>query len=112
MAMEDSMLSPSFLEEQYADAQPSQTEVRISLMAAASMVEYGGYEAAAGLLPGNHYRKARGEGCYHLRVTDQGAFLHWDQWDPRRSPVRHFLESPALVLPVVAAAVVVMAVRK
>ncbi len=106
------MLSPSFLEEQYADAQPSQTEVRISREAAASMVEYGGYEAAVGLLPGDHYRKARGEGCYHLRVTDEAAFLHWDHWDPRRSPVLHFFESPALVLPAVAAAVVLMASRK
>ena len=106
------MHSPSFPEERQADAQPSQTEVRISLGAAAGMVAYGGYEAAVGLLPGGHYRKARGEGCYHLRVTSEAAFLHWDQWDPRRSPVRHFFESPALVLPVVAAAVVLLAVRK
>jgi len=102
------MLSPSFAEEQYADAQASQTEVRISLEAVASMVEYGGYEPAVGLLPGNHYRKPRGEGCYHLRVTDEAAFLHWDQWDPRRSPVRHFFESPALVIPVLGVVAVVM----
>lgn len=105
------MLSPFFLEEQYADAQPSQTEVRISLEVAASMVGYGGYQPAVGLLAGEHYRKARGEGCYHLRVTGEAAFLHWDQWDPRRSPVRHFFESPALVLPALAV-VVLVAARK
>ncbi len=93
------MLVWTFPAERQVDALPSQTNVRLSYEAAASLVQSGSYERATGLMAGVHYRKARGNGCYHLRIHEGSAYLHWEKWDPRRFPVRHFLESPALALP-------------
>jgi hypothetical protein len=57
------------------------------------------YRKSSGLGPGTHYRKRRGEGCFHLRVQEDGSsFLHWDRWDPDLHPVKHFFEASEFVV--------------
>ena len=82
--------------EQEADRRANPDEVRISVADAYVLLDDAGYQQARGLLPGWHFRKERGEGCYHLRVHGHHAWLHWDRWDPRRHTIQHFFETPAL----------------
>ncbi|ATB33223.1 hypothetical protein [Melittangium boletus] len=84
------------LAEQRVDALARQVELEVSLHEARWLLAGGQYEAHVGLGAGRHYRKPRRDGCYHLRVNGQRAFLHWDEWDPRRHPIEHFFETPAL----------------
>jgi len=74
----------------------NQVEVEIGMSTARQLLKSGGYRQAMGLLRGKHFRKELGSGCYHLRMVGQRAWLHWDRWDPRRFPVQHFFETPAL----------------
>lgn len=94
------------------DRLASQVDVELTRHAAYALVRDPAYEESYGLLPGRHYRKRRGEGCYHLRVRGNLAWLHWDGQDPRRFPVGHFFETPMLWVPsalaVAVAAVVVI----
>ncbi len=79
------------------DRLPAQTEMQIPMHVADALLDGGGYEAVSlGLKEGKHYRKQRASGCYHLRIEGGRAFLHWDQWDPRRHPLRHTAETPEL----------------
>lgn len=75
-------------------------EVQLVALEVAELLALGEYERSRGLYPGRHFRRARGQGCYHLRVRPDGsaAWLHIDRWDPRRYPVRHFLEVRELAL--------------
>ena len=82
--------------EQVVDQRTNQDEVSISMADAYDLMDDPDYEEARGILPGWHFRKERGEGCYHLRVRGDSAWLHWDRWDPRRYPIQHFFETPAL----------------
>lgn len=85
--------------EQRVDGLGNQVELSIGANAGLELQADGGYERSWGLLPGSHYRKVRGRGCYHLRVSEHRAWLHWDRWDPRRYPLEHFAETPALWAP-------------
>ena len=60
----------------------------------AALLSSGDYQSSRGMWRGRHYRRARGTGCYHLRVLPDGsrAWLHRDRWDPRRYPLRHAIE--------------------
>ncbi len=78
------------------DVLARQVEAELPLWEAHALLQAGGYQAASGLGSGRHYRKARHQGCYHLRIDGQRAYLHWDEWDPRRFPVEHFFETPTL----------------
>jgi len=53
-----------------------------------------GYEAHRGLRPGcNHWRKSKDKGCFHITMHKSGVNrIHWDRWDPRHHPIRHFWE--------------------
>lgn len=82
----------------------NQVDIEIAMTEAQHLVCYGGYEPATGLYPGEHWRRGEGEACFHLRVHGSRAWLHWDRWDPRRYPVQHFFETPALWLPSAAVA--------
>jgi len=82
--------------ERQVDALPNQMNRALTGAEAVLLIQAGGYQRAFGLLGGDHFRKRRGNGCYHLRVVGPRAFLHWDRWDPRRFPVEHFFETPAL----------------
>jgi len=57
-------------------------------------LELGGYEPAAGLRRrSKHWRKSKDRGCFHITIKKNGnARIHWDAWDPRRHPLRHFCE--------------------
>ena len=94
------------------DRLASQVDVELTRSAARALVRDRAYEESYGLLLGRHYRKRRGEGCYHLRVRGDRAWLHWDGQDPRRFPVGHFFETPVLWVPsavaIAVAAVVVI----
>lgn len=74
-------------------------EVEISMNTARALIRDPAYEESFGLLPGKHYRKERGLGCYHLRVRRDRAWLHRDGRDPRRDPLGHFIETPGLWVP-------------
>lgn len=76
----------------------AQVEVAIPLEVARELVELGGYAPARGMFRGRHWRRERGTGCYHLRVHDGSAWLHWDAFDPRRYPIRHALETPEIAV--------------
>lgn len=82
--------------ERLIDGLQNQVEREISIDSARKLLASGCYRKATGLGAGAHYRRNRGKGCYHLRVSGGRAWLHWDRWDPRRYPVRHFFETPAL----------------
>ncbi|GEM_PF-6216401 len=82
--------------ERRADRCANQVEIEVGHRETRELLALDGYDKASGLLVGKHFRKERGDGCYHLRVTNSGATLHWDRWDPRRFPLRHFFETPAL----------------
>jgi len=82
--------------ERTVDRQASQVDVPIDLDVAGELLDDDVYEDAVGLFPGQHFRKDRGDGCYHLRIHRNRAWLHRDRWDPRRYPVEHFFETPAL----------------
>lgn len=94
--------------ERRVDRLRPQKNIRLSRAQADELLSSGHYERHLGLGVGTSYRRARGNGCYHLRLRGRHACFHWDQWDPRRFRVRHFLETPALVVP--AAIVSVLAV--
>ncbi len=82
-----------------ADAQPAQIDIALTDEELQALLDSGDYEPTPwGLVPGQHFRKARGKGCYHLRISwlDGRGYLHWDRWDPRRYPVEHFFETPTL----------------
>lgn len=74
-------------------------ELKITGAALKILLDSGFYKRAIGLNPGIHYRKEWNKGNFHLRVTKDGAYLHWDKWDPRRYPIRHILEVPELWKP-------------
>lgn len=82
--------------EVHVDKLARQVELEIPLWEAQELLQRGSYLEASGLGSGRHYRKQRQHGCYHLRIDGQRAYLHWDEWDPRRFPVEHFFETPAL----------------
>jgi hypothetical protein len=94
--------------ERQIDQVPPRCSRRLAPEAARVLLDSGEYDESVGLAPGRHFRKARGVGCYHLRIHEGRADLHWDEWDPRRYPVQHFFEVPELWIP--AAAVAVLAV--
>ena len=95
--------------ERAVDATRQQTEVRLSLADAEALRRTGGYQKSFGLkFWGRHYRKRRGDGCYHLMLFDHHATLHWDRSDPRRHPLDHFAETPVLWVPTVAVAGIAM----
>jgi len=74
-----------------------QVDVQIEQLQARALLAGGLYELSFGLADGRHFRRERGEGCYHLRIASDGrCFLHRDEQDPRRHPVGHFFETPAL----------------
>lgn len=75
---------------------PARQEASIPLSAARALLRSGWYDPHFGMLPGRHYRRRVGDGCLHLRVSGRQATLHWDEWDPRRYPVRHWFEVPIL----------------
>lgn len=93
-------------EESAVDALPSQVERPLRLTDALTLRGSVGYKAANGLYGGTHYRKERGNGCYHLRIHGKRAWLHWDRWDPGRLPLAHFAETPELVWGAVAVGLV------
>jgi hypothetical protein len=102
-------LSPIVLAERQVGRLPRQVDIDVLPDTALNLIQSGEYELSTGLLPGVHYRKERGNGCYHLRLADSRAFMHWDAWDPRRFPIAHFFETPKLWVPtigVVAAAAI------
>lgn len=68
----------------------------IPLADAAELLRTGLFAKHDGLFPGKHYRMEDGEGCIHLRVHGDKAFIHRDQYDPRRFPLEHMWESPLL----------------
>jgi hypothetical protein len=94
--------SPLAASEARADQTPCQAELPLTLAEARALLDTGAYAPHRGIGPGAHYRKERGAGCYHLRVCDDVAYLHWDGWDPRRYPLRHVLETPVLWRPIAA----------
>jgi hypothetical protein len=53
-----------------------------------------GYEPHFGLRPkSEHWRKSLEEGCFHITLHRKGKCrMHWDAWDPRKYPLKHFLE--------------------
>ncbi len=53
-----------------------------------------GYEPHVGLRPhSKHWRKEKDSGCFHITIHKNGKCrMHWDSWDPRRFPVKHFFE--------------------
>lgn len=57
-------------------------------------LELNGYQPHAGLRPrSKHWRKPKDKGCFHITLHQNGKCrMHWDAWDPRRYPVRHFCE--------------------
>ncbi|MBM7112467.1 hypothetical protein [Archangium primigenium] len=73
-----------------------QEELEISLTEAHWLLEDDRYQVHFGIGSGRHYRKPRSNGCYHLRIDGTRAFIHWDEWDPRRHPIEHFFETPVL----------------
>ena len=71
---------------------PPQCEVEITYTEARKLIEFCGYRESIGLKQGEHYRRAKGKGCFHLR-TDRGmAYLHWDSRDPGRFSLEHLWE--------------------
>lgn len=66
--------------------------VRSEVVTGAVEADLIGYERSAGLFPGRHYRRKYGDGCFHARVYRDVVYLHFDNWDPARFPVRHWLE--------------------
>lgn len=82
--------------EQRVDALAAQVDLVLTRGEAENLLASGEYAQSFGLRGGHHFRKNRGDGCYHLRVDGQRALLHWDAWDPRRFPVQHFFETPEL----------------
>jgi hypothetical protein len=79
-------------------------ELQISDDELKALVKSGKYKRHIGLMPGEHYRRKKGKGSYHLRVKGNKAYVHWDKWDPRRHPVRHALEVPRLWKPLLKSA--------
>lgn len=75
---------------------PSQKEVEIAPYEASEMMSSGLYTNDIGLFEGQHFRRADGNGCFHMRIHNGRFFLHRDSWDPRRFPVAHFFETPGL----------------
>jgi hypothetical protein len=53
-----------------------------------------GYKPHSGLRPkSKHWRKPKDKGCFHVTKHKSGQWrMHWDMWDPRRHPFRHFSE--------------------
>ena len=53
-----------------------------------------GYEPHSGLRPrSKHWRKPKDKGCFHITRHKNGQWrMHWDAWDPRKHPLRHFGE--------------------
>jgi hypothetical protein len=100
-------LSMLFHEEAAVQQLANQVNVDVAPAVAQAMIAYGGYAPSFGLLIGQHFRKGLGQGCLHLRVFNGRAWLHWDRYDPRRFPLKHFFESPALWVPVAGVALVV-----
>ncbi|MGQ0503705.1 MAG: hypothetical protein ACT4TC_00120 [Myxococcaceae bacterium] len=74
----------------------AQVDIELSKAEILELLNSGHYQVSGGLRGGRHYRKERGNGCFHLRVLGEQAYLHWDQWDPRRYPLQHFFETPEL----------------
>jgi len=79
---------------------PKHRELKIAGAEGKILLESGFYQRDIGLKQGKHYRRKFGRGNFHLRITKDGVFLHWDKWDPRRYPVQHFLEVPGLWKPI------------
>ncbi len=76
---------------------PAGVPVPLTPEEARALLDCGRYRAHGGLGRGLHFRARKGEGCYHLIIRrGRPAELHWDQWDPRRYPLRHLLEVPKL----------------
>ena len=96
--------------EQLVQRHPPQHEVQISEHEARHMIRSGQYQRSEGLFQGRHFRRAHGQRCFHLRVHEGCAFLHWDRWDPRRYPLQHTLETPLLWGPLLALLAGVVAV--
>lgn len=82
--------------EDYVARAPPQQEHPLGSQTARALLRSGRYQPSIGLFPGRHFRKRKGDGCFHLRLHDGQAWLHWDAWDPRRFPIAHVLETPAL----------------
>lgn len=82
--------------EHRVDTLKRQVELPISLNEAHELLRTGGYHKDIGWYRGEHYRKVRGRGCYHLRIHDGRAWLHWDGRDPRRDLIGHIAETPQL----------------
>lgn len=78
------------------DRLDNQQDIELTTYEANTLLRGGGYVEAFGLYLGRHYRRQRGEGCYHLRIDGNRAWLHWDRWDPRRFSLEHFFETPML----------------
>lgn len=98
------------LAEKRVDGLARQIEMQLSTEDLFELVTSGRYAKSIGMKRGEHFRADRGIGCYHLRVGEETAYLHWDGYDPRRAPVRHVMETPLLLVGAVAAASVVAAV--
>ena len=88
------MLEP----EERALSAGAQVEVPLEREEAARLLASGRYTPDRGLYRGAHWRAVVGHGCFHLRIRDGLAWLHWDRWDPRRYPVRHTVETPELAV--------------
>ena len=97
--------------EDRADLQMRQVDVALTNAEAMALVNSGEYQPSFGLQQGRHFRKVRGNGCYHLRVDGHLATFHWDEWDPRRFPIEHFFETPALWGTTAAFATLALAIR-
>lgn len=89
-----------------------QVDLRVSSGEIEALLLSGEYLESVGLYAGRHFRKERGKGCYHLRVTNGQGFLHWDRWDPRRFPLQHLLETPELLVSTGILALVAFGLRK
>jgi len=75
---------------------PARTERALDSYQTQELLRWGGYHRSYGLGVGEHFRKQKGQGCFHLRVVNGRGALHWDERDPERDPVGHFFEAPQL----------------
>lgn len=73
----------------------STREHEIPVDQARALVAAPGWHRSFGMFPGEHWRHRDGQGCIHVRVDGDRAWVHRDAWDPgqARRVVEHMVEA-------------------
>lgn len=88
------MVEKITLYETIADKSPAFKNHYFDFIPEKKHLELSGYEPHRGLrLRSQHWRKEKDKGCYHITIhKNRGTRIHWDAWDPRKHPIKHFFE--------------------